>query len=120
MTWHPRQPSDQDVQREIRDHLDLEAEDRARQGLPTDQAERAARLAFGNPALVNEDVRAAWGWGLVEEIVLDARHALRLWARNPGFSTIAVLTVALGIGASTAIVSQINAVFWKTLPVSRP
>ncbi len=63
MTWHPRHPSDQDVQREIRDHLDLEAEERARQGLPTDQAERAARLAFGNPALVNEDVRAAVGVG---------------------------------------------------------
>ena len=69
---------------------------------------------------MNEDVRATWGWGRVEEIALDVRHALRLWARNPGFSTIAVLTVALGIGASTAIVSQINAVFWKTLPVSRP
>jgi predicted permease len=52
--------------------------------------------------------------------MLDVRHACRLWARNPGFSIIAVLTVALGIGASTAIVSQINAVFWKPLPVSRP
>ena len=120
MTWHPRRPSDKDVQREIQDHLDLEAEERAREGLSDDQAARAARLAFGNPSLVNEDMRAAWRWGLIEEIIRDVRHALRLWARNPGFSTIAVITVALGIGASTAIASQINAVFWKTLPVSQP
>lgn len=120
MTWHPRQPRDEDVQREIRDHLDLEAEERECQGDPPAQAARAARLAFGNAALVAEDIHSAWGWAWVEPLALDVRHALRLIARQPSFSIIAVITVALGIGASTAIVGQVNAVFWKSLPVSRP
>ena len=69
---------------------------------------------------MREEVREAWGWMWLERLGIDVRHAIRLWARNPGFSSVAVLTVAIGIGASTAIVGQINAVFWKPLPVSRP
>ncbi len=111
---------EQELRREIRDHLDLEAEAAQEEGLSPEDAHRAARLAFGNPQSVREDVREAWGWQWLERFVIDVRHAIRLWARNPGFSTIAVATVAIGIGASTAIFSQINAVFWTPLPVNRP
>jgi predicted permease len=70
---------------------------------------------------MDDDDRAlAWGWMWLERLRLDIRHAIRLWARTPGFSLIAIITIALGIGASTAIVGQIDAVFWRQLPVSRP
>lgn len=111
---------EKDLRREIRDHLDLEAEAREETGVSPEDAQRAARLAFGNPDSVREDVHEAWGWAWLERLVIDVRHAIRLWRRNPGFSAIAVATVAIGIGASTAIFSQINAVFWTPLPVERP
>ena len=115
--WRDRDP---ELQREIRDHLDLETEDRQQAGASDHEARREARLAFGNPVSVSEDVRETWGWGWFERLAMDVRHALRLWLKSPAFSTIAILTIGIGIGASTAIVGQINAVFWKTLPVANP
>lgn len=109
-----------DLRREIENHLDLEAEAREEEGASPEAAHRAARLAFGNSDAIRDDVREAWGWRWLERLAIDVRHAIRLWSRNPGFSTIAVATVAIGIGASTAIFSQINAVFWTPLPVDRP
>ena len=63
-------------------------------------------------------VREAWGWGWLERLWLDIRLAVRLWARTPGFTAIAIATIGLGIGASTALVGQVKAVFWTPLPVS--
>ena len=65
-----------------------------------------------------EEVRDAWGWMWLERCAMDVRVALRMWARTPGFSVTALLTIALGIGASTALFGQINAVFWKSLRVA--
>lgn len=117
--WRRR---DREVQldREIQDHLDLEGEAQQRAGLPDDEAQRAARRLFGNPEIVREDVREAWGGQGIERLWLDTRLAVRLWLRTPGFSAIAIATIALGIGASTALVGQVKAVFWTPLPVTAP
>ena len=71
-----------------------------------------------NRAIVREEVRETWGW--LERLWLDTRLAVRLWARTPGFTAIAIATIGLGIGASTALVGQVKAVFWTPLPVSSP
>src|SRR5437773_11605916 len=107
-----------DLDRELRDHLDLEVEDRAAAGLTPADARAAAAPAFGSVALVKEDTREAWGTAWVERARQDLRFAARMIVKAPAFSAVAILTLALGVGASTAIFSQINAVFWKTLPVS--
>jgi hypothetical protein len=110
----------QEIRREIEDHLDLEAEALQREDETADDARRRARLAFGNPALVHEDVREVWARVGLERLVYNVRHAIRIWAATPGLATVAILTIALGIGASTALIGQINAVFWTPLPVSQP
>ena len=109
-----------ELDREIQDHLDLEADDQRQAGLSDEDARRAARRVFGNPAMVREDVREAWGWQWLERLWLDARLAVRLWARTPGFSAIAIATIGLGVGATTALVGQVKAVFWTPLPVAAP
>jgi hypothetical protein len=101
MRWRwRREDREKQLTRELDDHLDLDAEERQATGEPTPEARRAARLSFGNPAVIREGVREAWGWMWLERLRLDVRYAIRLWARTPGFSLIAVLTIALGIGAS--------------------
>jgi predicted permease len=117
--WRRRDREAQ-LDREIQDHLDLESEAQQRNGLSGDDARRASRRVFGNPAIVREDVREAWGWQWLERLWLDTRLAVRLWARTPGFSAIAIATIGLAIGASTALVGQVRAVFWTPLPVSAP
>ena len=109
-----------DLDRELRDHLDLETQDQAATGLTTEDARAAAARAFGSVAFTKEDTREAWGTAWVERARQDLRFGARMMLKAPGFSAIAILTLAVGVGASTAIFSQINAVFWKTLPVSNP
>jgi hypothetical protein len=109
-----------DLDRELRDHLELETEDQAATGLRSEDARAAAARAFGSVAFTKEDTREAWGTAWVERARQDLRFAARMMLKAPGFSAIAIVTLALGVGASTAIFSQINAVFWKTLPVSNP
>ncbi|MFN2444887.1 MAG: hypothetical protein ABR606_04795, partial [Vicinamibacterales bacterium] len=69
---------------------------------------------------VREEVREAWGWQWLERLWLDTRLAVRLWARTPGFSAVAIATIGLGVGASTALVGQVRPVFWTPLPVAEP
>src|SRR5882724_10359357 len=109
-----------DLDKELRDHVDLEAEDRMDAGVPQSEARAAAIRQLGSVALIKEDVREAWGTAWIERLRQDLAFAFRLMHKAPGFTATAVLTLAIGIGASTAIFSQINAVFWKTLPVDRP
>jgi predicted permease len=103
----PRKQRERDLEREIQNHLDLEAEESGQSG---------ARRAFGNVLLVKEDVRAAWGWTRLEQLVRDVRYGLRQVRRNPAFSGIAIATLALGIGVNTAMFSAVDAVLIRPLP----
>jgi predicted permease len=115
-----RRDREAELDRELQDHLDLESDEQQRGGLSLDDARRAARFAFGNPAAVREDVREAWGWRWLERFSQDVHLAVRLWMRTPALSLIAIATIGLGVGASTALVGQIKAVFWTPLPVAQP
>jgi predicted permease len=107
---------DDDLDREIQTHLELEAEDRHHDGLSARDAHAAARRAFGNPVSVRDAVRDVRRLVWIDHVVLDVRLAVRQLRRAPGFSAAAILTLALGTGANTAIFSIING-FLRPLPV---
>jgi predicted permease len=115
-----RQAAESDLQRELQSHLDLETAEQHESGLPADQAYYAARRAFGNPTLVTEDVRESWSLAWLEHFFRDLRYGARSLLKSPGFSAVAVLTLALGIGANTAIFSAIDVLMLRPLPFSSP
>ena len=105
-----------DIRAEIDFHLTEEADERRAEGLSESQARLAARRDFGNQTLVREDMREAWSWMFAERAVQDLRLAARMVRRDRGVSALAVLTLALGIGATTAVFNVVNALMLRPLP----
>jgi len=116
---HPR-AADQDLDDEIRFHLDQETARYLAQGLSDDEARRRAMVAFGGVQQTRETHREVRGSRLVEEVIGDARFAFRALGRSPGLASAAVVTLALGVGAITAIFSAVNAVMLRPLPFAEP
>ena len=85
-----------------------------------EEAERSSRRDFGNPTMVKESMREIWGWASLERFAQDIQYSLRIIRRNPAFSTVAVLTLALGIGANSGMFSLFDAVLLRLLPVRDP
>lgn len=116
MRWWQIRKRDRDLERELASDLELEEEEQRERGLPTEEAYYAARRAFGNPTLIREQTREAWGWAPVEQLWRDVRYALRQLRRSAGFAVTILLTLTIGIGANTAVFSVINRVLLRPLP----
>jgi predicted permease len=111
---------DADLQRELRSDMELEEEEQRARGLSPEEAQYAALRAFGNPALIREQAHAAWGWSGVESLLRDLRISVRTLFRSPGFSIIAVVVMALCIGAATSLFTVVRSVLLRPLPFRNP
>ena len=112
---------DREMDEEMRLHIEMEAEELVRtRGLSPEDARRRARLAFGGAERFREEGRDARGVRLVDETLADLRHAARACVKRPGFAAATTLTLALGIGASTAVFSVVYGVLLKPLPFHEP
>jgi predicted permease len=118
--WIQRRDKEADLREELQFHLAEEASEREAAGLGKGEATCAARRELGNLTMVEEDTRAAWGWAIIEQLGQDLRYALRTMAASRVFTLLAVSSLALGIGANTAIYSFIDAILLRSLPVSDP
>jgi predicted permease len=110
----------EDAAGEIESHIEEKTAELVDAGLPEPEARARARREFGNVALTVETSRAVWGWTWLERLAQDLRYGVRMLARTPGFTAVAILSLALGIGANTAIFGLLDVILFRMLPVERP
>ena len=120
MRWWQIRRRNADLERELRSDLESEEEEQCENGLPPEEARHAARRAFGNATLIREQTHEAWGWAPFEHLWQDVRYGLRQLIRNPGFTVVSVMTLALGVAVNTSIFSGVSAFLLRKPPVNDP
>src|SRR6266550_686739 len=120
LNWFRRGNLESGLDRELGYHMDRRVSDLMRSGLPEQEARRQARLELGGLTQVREEVRDVWLTRWLRDFAYDLRFSARSFLRNPSFSATAVLSLALGIGATTAIYSLVDQVVLHALPVRQP
>src|SRR5215470_3585605 len=118
MLWRKRPQAD--FKQEIESHLALEIDRLREQGLTQQEAETVARREFGNVTVAQERFYLSGRWLWWEHLKRDVAYAVRVLSRNPGFTLVAVLSLALGIGANSLVFSVVNALVLRQLPIEHP
>lgn len=124
--WHRtralfrRKSVETELDDELRFHLERQVEKYVQSGMSREEARRRARVEFGGVEVAKEECRDARGVSVIESVLQDVRYAFRMLGRNPGFTAVAILTLAVGIGADAAIFNTANAALWRSLPVADP
>ncbi len=105
---------------ELRDHLERQIAENLAAGMSAEEARYATFRSFGNPALLRDEARASWHWNSGEQLLRDLRYGIRTLRRTPGFASIAILVIALGIGANVSLFTVVRGVLLKPLPFKEP
>src|SRR5437016_236910 len=120
MRWWQIRKRDADLERELQSDLDLEEEEQRERGVSPEEAHHAALRAFGNPTLISQQARAGWSWNALVNILRDLRISVLTLFRSPGFSLIAIIVMALCIGATTSLFTVVRSVLLRPLPFRDP